>query len=202
MAFSTPAIILGTGQRDANGTGTVTLTGSQTVGLNDLITVKVSGNVISSLDAGWSATDNLSNTWQLDKSQVSGTSDQVAILSTRSAAGTLTLITLTPTNSIGRVIAVAEQTTGVKASGTYVDQTAGAAGTGTAASSGATAALAGSGELGMAATSMAAGATASSCGGSYTLQATNVSTNGTTDKRLQGSYEHLYRRSDHDRHAR
>jgi hypothetical protein len=140
------------------------------------------------LDAGWSATDNLGNTWQLDKSVVNGTSDQISQLSTRvTTGGTITAVTLTPTNSVGRVAGWVDQPGVNVVTGTYVDKApAGTTGNTATPTATATGTLAQASEYIYASVSMPLGATVSSAGGSFTLAGTNVSTNGTTDKRGAG----------------
>ena len=193
MAWATPVEILNSGaqmfSRDAAGTGNVTGSCSQTVAVGDLLIANIAASTVSSLDAGFSMTDNLGNTWLVADHGINGANLQGTILSSRvSVAGTLTTLTLAMTNSCGRIngnlVLVAG---GLVASGTYIDVVAHSTGTSTTPSSGATATIANANSLAFAQFVHAKAQTFSSQ--SWGTRLTSSSSNaGTTDKAQEGTY--------------
>lgn len=182
------ATLLGTGIKNANNTTAipVSITGTFTVGKAYFATI--GGNVVSSLDATFSATDSLGNTWVKADSQVNGTSCQVSqFYMVCTTGGANPTVTFTPTNSVGRVVAIVEDPNVTLTGSPPLDTHPKGTGSNASVTAGSTGTLAQASEYAYVSSCFASGSTASSVDSSFTLQGTGVSTNGATDKRVQSA---------------
>lgn len=177
---------IGTGHRDASSTAAVAVVCDGNMVAGRAYFATVGANVVSSTDANWSAADSLGNTWTRVDTVVNGTAVQVAQFYCVATVGGLTpTITFTPAAAVARVVINVEDPQVVLTALSPLDVSAKAGNNNLNIAPGTTGVRAAPGEYLYLSAAFGSGSTVTAVDSGFSLQSTDVSNFGTTDKRIQ-----------------